>query len=135
MGSLCKGHCSARHVPASTTPSLGRAVEEGLLRFVVISTHHASISGSPTTHEDCLRQLEHLGATILREHTVGESFSGDGLIVASFHAADAAIELPSISRNDPRRSLFATGGERPVALAETDGGPMFVFADDTGTAR
>jgi FkbM family methyltransferase len=111
--------------------SLGRAAQEGLLRFVMMSTHHASISGSPTTHQDCLRQLEHLGATILCEHTVEESFSGDGLIVASFHVADAAIALPAIRRNEPRRSLFPPGGERRVVLAETDGGPILVFADDT----
>ena len=115
--------------------SLGRAVQDGLLRFVVISTHHASISGSPTTHQDCLRQLQHLGATILCEHTVEESFSGDGLIVASFHAADALIELPAISRNEPRRSLFPTGADRRVALAETNGGPMLVFADDKVIGR
>jgi FkbM family methyltransferase len=115
--------------------SLGRAVQEGLLRFVVMSTHHASISGSPTTHQDCLRQLEHLGATILCEHTVEESFSGDGLIVASFHAADAAIELPAISRNEPRRSLFPPGGDRPVVLAHTNGGPMLVFEEDTVIGR
>ena len=87
-----------------------RAAREGLLRFVVISTHHASISGSPTTHQDCLRQLENLGASILCEHTVEESFSGDGLIAASFLSTDAAIELPALSRNSAEDSLFRRVG-------------------------
>ena len=79
--------------------SVRRPAGEGRLRFVMVSTHHESISGSPTTHGDCLRLLQDAGATILAEHTVDESFSGDGLIVASFLPADAGIELPSISRN------------------------------------
>jgi FkbM family methyltransferase len=115
--------------------SLGRAVREGLLRFVVVSTHHASISGSPTTHQDCLRQLERLGATILCEHTVEESFSGDGLIAASFLPADATIVLPAISRNEPRESLFGGGGDRRVVLADTNLGAMLVYEDDTVIGR
>lgn len=96
--------------------SLGRAVEEGLLRFVVVSTHHASISGSNTTHQDCLRQLQALGATILCEHTVEESFSGDGLVVASFLPADAGIDLPAVSRSEPRKSLFGADGAGPGGM-------------------
>jgi len=86
--------------------SMDRAGEDRLLRFVVASTHHASISGVPTTHRDCLRKLESLGAAILCEHAVEESFSGDGLIVASLLPADAAIPFPAISRNTPAESLF-----------------------------
>lgn len=115
--------------------SLGQAVREGLLRFVVVSTHHASISGSPTTHQDCLRQLELLGATILCEHTVDESFSGDGLIAASFLSADATIVLPDISRNEPRESLFGCGGDRRVVLADTVHGAMLVYDDDVVIGR
>jgi FkbM family methyltransferase len=119
--------------------SLGQAVGEGLLRFVVVSTHHASISGSPTTHQDCLRQLSLLGATILCEHAVEESFSGDGLIVASFQSADAGIEIPAISRNVARESLFGgvgdALGDRRVALADTDNGQMLVFEHDAVIGR
>ena len=78
------------------------------LRFLFVSTHHALISGSPTTHADCLSLLRELGAVILTEHSIGESFSGDGLIVASFQKTDAEIPLPAISRNVPERSLFRT---------------------------
>lgn len=99
-------HIDAQGVELPFLESLGRAVDRGLLRFVVVSTHHASISGSPTTHADCLRQLQSQGAVILCEHAVEESFSGDGLIAASFDRADAALAMPSISRNTPEGSLF-----------------------------
>jgi FkbM family methyltransferase len=79
---------------------------EGRIRFIVISTHHASISGSSSTHRDCLKELIALGAHILCEHSVDTSFSGDGLIVANFHENDKNIRLPQISHNDPGKSLF-----------------------------
>ncbi|TDT96824.1 FkbM family methyltransferase [Azorhizobium sp. AG788] len=77
-----------------------------LIRFVVASTHHRVISGSPSTHEDCLDALRSRGATILTEHNVQESFSGDGLIVASFAAEDLDLPFPQVSRNAPELSLF-----------------------------
>jgi FkbM family methyltransferase len=79
---------------------------EGRIRFLIISTHHASISGSGTTHRDCLKELDALGAHILCEHSVDESFSGDGLIVASFQEYDQAIRLHQVSHNAPQNSLF-----------------------------
>ena len=95
--------------------SMRRAVESHMVRFAVVSTHHESISGSATTHEDCVRMLKSLGATVFLEHDVYESYSGDGLIVASFAAEDRSIVLPAISRNVRERSLF--GGWRPRAAA------------------
>lgn len=59
----------------------------GAVRFAVISTHHHSISGDPLTHQNLLGLFREIGAHIIVEHTVGESFSGDGLIVVSFDAA------------------------------------------------
>ena len=117
--------------------SIDRAAEEGLLRFVVVSTHHESISGSPTTHGDCVRLLQDRGAAILCEHTIDESFSGDGLVVASFRPADAAIPVPAISRNTPRKALFKpeTIRGRRLALTDTDNGPMVVRRDDAVIGR
>jgi len=80
--------------------------ERPLVRFLVVSTHHATISGSPDTHRECLEAIEDLGGFVLAEHAVEESFSGDGLIVASFLLGDAMLPLPEISRNKPERSLF-----------------------------
>ena len=95
--------------------SMRRAVEERQVRFVVISTHHESISGSPTTHEDCMHELRSLGAKVFAEHNVYESYSGDGLIVASFSPADRSIVLPKISRNLRQRALFVGGPSSPAA--------------------
>lgn len=86
--------------------SLDSSVGEGRLRFLIASTHHSSISGSPTTHEDCLRELDRLGAIILAEHSVQESFSGDGLIACSFMPSDRRIRMPEISRNQAVNSMF-----------------------------
>jgi hypothetical protein len=78
------------------------------VRFVVISTHHHSISGSYSTHDDCLHRLRNMGATILVEHSVAESFSGDGLIAASFFREDRDLVFPAISKNEAAKSLFGT---------------------------
>ncbi len=83
------------------------------IRFMVISTHHASISGSATTHRDCLVALIGLGASILAEHSVEESFSGDGLILASFDSTDGQTPFPPISRNNPRNSFYGDAPIRP----------------------
>lgn len=88
--------------------SMTDATARRKVRFVVVSTHHASISGSPTTHADCLAEIISQGGAILSEHTVEESFSGDGLIVAAFYAEDRNIVLPNMSRNKLDTSLFGT---------------------------
>lgn len=99
-------HIDAQGAEYPFLRSMADAVGQGKVRFLVMSTHHSSISGSPRTHRDCLRLVTSLGGHVLCEHSVQESFSGDGLIVASFTAADRAISLPSISRNRARNSLF-----------------------------
>jgi FkbM family methyltransferase len=76
------------------------------VRFVMVSTHHESISGSATTHADCLAELRGQGAVILAEHDVLESYSGDGLIAASFRREDARIQLPPMSRFRGRNPLW-----------------------------
>ena len=84
----------------------GRDVlEAGGVRFLVLSTHHHSISGSPTTHQDARDVLGELGAHLVAEHTVGESYSGDGLIAVSFDERDRDLRV-EISRARYRESLF-----------------------------
>jgi len=61
------------------------------IRFVIVSTHTHYISGDPLTHQKCLKLLTDAGGSILVEHDVHESFSGDGMICACF---DSDIELP-----------------------------------------
>ena len=95
------------------------------VRFVVVSTHHESISDSPKTHEECVKVIQRLSGRILEEHSVEESFSGDGLIVASFDPRDKDLKLPKISRNSVKKSLFGfpppPGGE--VNLIATESQP------------
>lgn len=75
------------------------------LRFIFVSTHHHLITGDPLTHERCLQHLKTLGAHIICEYTVEESFSGDGLIVASFQDIDSQLSI-DVSRNRASTSLF-----------------------------
>ncbi len=134
--------------------SIARTQYHGRLRFVLISTHHQCISGSAVTHRDCLLALINMGAFILCEHSLEESFSGNGLIVASFMAEDANIQMPRISRNTAENSLFGLAPKREVkqgtdstsnlhaatvlhelagqvAVVPTSDGPMHIFKADS----
>ena len=83
-----------------------RSMQKGVIRFIVISTHHHSISHDPLIHQKCLEVLEKHSARILVEHTISESFSGDGLIVASLNPRDQNLPNIEVSRNFPRNNLF-----------------------------
>lgn len=80
-------------------------LRSGAVRFMVISTHHHRISGDPLTHQRCVMLLRELGGHILCEHTVGESFTGDGLIVVSFDPQDRDLTIVT-SRCRVGDSLF-----------------------------
>jgi FkbM family methyltransferase len=80
-------------------------LEAGKVRFIFVSTHHQSISGDPRTHQRALELLRDCGAHVIAEHTVRESFSGDGLIAATFDPAQRDLTV-SISRARARDSLF-----------------------------
>jgi FkbM family methyltransferase len=82
-----------------------RLLDEKRVRFLLISTHHYSFSGDPLTHQHCLDFLKSKGAHIIAEHSVSESYSGDGLIVASFDPRDLDL-VANISYARPRQSLF-----------------------------
>jgi FkbM family methyltransferase len=80
-------------------------IAEDKLRFVFVSTHHHLISGDPLTHQKCLQWLRDRGAHVICEHSVNESYSGDGLIVASFSKEDTDFEI-AISHCRQSQSLF-----------------------------
>lgn len=84
-----------------------RTIKEGKLRFLFVSTHHFVISGSPSTHQDCLDFITENGGHIVSSHTIHESSSGDGLIVASFDRADSDFKV-EISLEPTDNSLFRT---------------------------
>ncbi|MFA6250415.1 MAG: FkbM family methyltransferase [Candidatus Shapirobacteria bacterium] len=80
--------------------SIDDLVKNNRIRFIVLSTHHHSISGSPLTHINCLDAIKTLGGHIIAEHSVYESFSGDGLIAASFFNQDKDFHVGiSYARN------------------------------------
>jgi len=80
-------------------------LRDGLVRYAVISTHHRSISGSFLTHQRTIELVEAAGGVVLAEHSVSESFSGDGLVVASFTASDPHPPIP-MSYARAKDSLF-----------------------------
>ncbi len=100
----------------SMLQGMTQTLAAGKLRIIIISTHHANLTGDYLTHEKCLDFLRGHGAVILAEHTVEESFSGDGLIVASF---DPAITEPvQISYCRARHSWFGLPAEYQQAALD-----------------
>jgi len=77
----------------------------GMVRFLFVSTHHQSISGDPLTHQRALTLLRECGAHVIAEHTVRESYSGDGLIAVTFDPSQRDLMVP-ISHARARESLF-----------------------------
>jgi FkbM family methyltransferase len=103
-------------VQGAETVLLERAkdyLRDGRVRFLIVSTHHHSISGNALTHQNALELLMETGAHVIGEHTVAESFSGDGLIAVSFDARDKDFVVP-VSYARSKDSLF---GEVEVDLA------------------
>jgi FkbM family methyltransferase len=90
------------------------ALAEGRIRFLVISTHHHRISGSPLTHQQCCELLREVGAHFIAEHSVSESCSGDGLLVASTDRRDTDLHA-QVTIVRARDTLF---GELEWDLAE-----------------
>jgi FkbM family methyltransferase len=102
-------HMDAQGAELGFLLSMRNAVAADKVRFAMISTHHATISGSASTHADCLAAVRDLGGVVLIEFGVSQSFSGDGLIAASFCKDDRSLQMPSVSRNQQERSLFPHG--------------------------
>ena len=89
-------------------------LRSGRVRFLVVSTHHHLITGDPLTHQRCVELLREAGAHVITEHSVLESCSGDGLIVASMDPRDTDMTVETtIVRS--RNSLF---GEPEYDLAQ-----------------
>ncbi len=97
--------CDVQGAEVDALHGAARALAEGRIRFLVVSTHHYKISRDPLTHQRCLQLLQEAGVQIIAEHSVQESCSGDGLIVASTDPRDEDLHAPvTIARS--RDSLF-----------------------------
>jgi FkbM family methyltransferase len=106
-------------VQGAETTLLRRAADllrAGKVRFLIVSTHHHSISGDALTHQGALRMLTELGAHVVCEHGVSESYSGDGLIAVSFQKRDRDLVV-EVSRARSKDSLF---GELEYDVADCD---------------
>lgn len=112
-----------------------RSIAAGRVRFVVVSTHHYLISRSPLTHEQCVAFVRDRGGHVLVEHGVGESFSGDGLIVASFDPADRHLPPIRVSRNWPSNSLFPEANHDLAAAWRAIDAARDAIADTAAYAR
>lgn len=106
IGHLHLLHCDAQGIEFAIIESCLDLAATGRLEWLVVSTHSHHISGDPLTHQRCLAALRGASATILAEHDVQESFSGDGLIVAKFGPVPAAWISPRLSFNRYSESLF-----------------------------
>jgi FkbM family methyltransferase len=101
-------HLDIQGAELAVLESCRALIGEGRIRFVVVSTHHHSISGDPQTHQRVLDLVADLGGHVIAEHTVLESFSGDGLVVASFDERDAGVHV-ELSRARTTEALFPSG--------------------------
>jgi FkbM family methyltransferase len=107
--------CDVQGAETAMLEGAARGLAERRIRFLVVSTHHHSITGDPLTHQRCLRILEDAGAHFVAEHSVLESCSGDGLIAASLRPGDRDVRADvTIARG--RDTLF---GELEWDLART----------------
>jgi hypothetical protein len=98
-------HCDAQGAESHVVDQMIELGQRGHLRFAIISTHAYEITGDPLTHQTCLHKLRVVGAHIIAEHDVHESFSGDGLIAASFRPEDRDLTV-KLSHNRYSTTLF-----------------------------
>ena len=98
-------HADIQGAELAMLEGAAETIERAALNFLFLSTHHHSISGDALTHQRCLHWLKEHGAFIVDEHSVAESFSGDGLIVAAF-GRQPSLSYKPITLNKASRSLF-----------------------------
>lgn len=99
-------HCDAQGVEFDVVESCTDLLRAGAIGWVIVSTHSHHISGDPLTHQRCHSILRQLGGTIVAEHDVHESYSGDGPIVARFGPLPDGWVDPKISYNRYGSALF-----------------------------
>ncbi|SNB70243.1 methyltransferase, FkbM family [Arboricoccus pini] len=99
-------HCDTQGAEFDTLLGCEALFAARRIDWVFVSTHVHHISGDPLTHQRCLALLLNAGATIVAEHDVHESFSGDGLIVATFAPLPRTWRPLQLSHNRYSTSLF-----------------------------
>jgi FkbM family methyltransferase len=98
-------HMDVQGAELDTLKGAEAMIKAKKLRFIFVSTHHYVFSNDPLTHKHCADFIKQLGGHIISSHNVLESFSGDGLIVASFDDRDRDFHIDT-SINTSQHSLF-----------------------------
>lgn len=98
-------HMDVQGVELDALKGAEQSIRHKKVRFVIVSTHHYMISEDVRIHEKCLDFITSNGGHIIAEHAIHESFSGDGLIVASFFEEDKEFTI-DISTNRMDNNLF-----------------------------
>lgn len=111
-------HFDIQGAEQDTLKGCEQSIKQGKIRFIFISTHHYSISGNPNIHQECMDFIKRNGGHIIASHTILESCSGDGLIVASFDVADQAMSV-DVFRQPTDDSLFRPAEQDTLKLAES----------------
>jgi FkbM family methyltransferase len=106
--------CDTQGAETAMLDGAADALAARKVRFLVLSTHHHRITGDPLTHQRCAKVLQDAGAHFVAEHSVSESCSGDGLIVASLDPRDSDL-YATVSIVRSRDTLF---GELEWDLAD-----------------
>jgi FkbM family methyltransferase len=99
-------HLDCQGQELSVIRSCEHLFKKNKISWLFISTHSHQISGDPLTHQRCLQLLIDSGASILGEHDVHESFSGDGFICAKFGDIPKKWISPKLTYNRYSKSLF-----------------------------
>lgn len=97
-------------------PRAREMLRAGAVRFLLVSTHHQTISGDALTHQQALQLLDECGGHIIAEHSVRESYSGDGLIAVAFDPRDTELTVP-VSHARAKDTLFGEPEYELAALA------------------
>jgi FkbM family methyltransferase len=92
--------CDVQGAEVDMLANATASVRDGRVRFMLISTHWSDTN--PLIHQTCRSRVEQLGGHIICEHSLPESCSGDGLIVASFDPRDRDmhVEVPVVRARD-----------------------------------
>lgn len=94
-------HVDAQGVELEALKGAVETIKANKIRFMVISTHHYIFSGDPETHQKCEKFIRAHGGHIIAAHGIPESFSGDGLIVASFDLRDCDFIVETSHNHGP----------------------------------
>jgi FkbM family methyltransferase len=106
IGTLDLLHCKIHGAELDVLTGCRSLFRSGRIRWVMVATHVHQLSNDYLTHQRCLALLREEGGAVQFEFGPYESFTGNGLIVASFGEPPSGWSVPPISRTRAGESLF-----------------------------